>query len=165
MFETSWSLKPLGPFAPSAPRCRVEAAAPDLVATRPGQDRETGPGQERRRKKERCPDLGCQARIGPGLAQAAGVDRDRVLLRPVDGDAKSPDQFDQGSDVTDARDVLDHHRAGCEQSGREEGKGLVLVPARDDVAAERVAALDYEAVPGRRIRRRHRQGVFRRSLR
>jgi hypothetical protein len=62
------------------------------------------------------------------------------------------------------RHILDHHVAGGEQRRGEKRQSLVLVPARDYIATDRVAALDQEAVRrrrihGRHLKRRHIKGV------
>ncbi len=93
----------------------VEPPAADLVAARPGQHGEAGSRQKRRGEEERRPDLRGQPGVGARLPKAARVNRDRVLVRPVDGHAQSPNELDQGGHISDMRHILDHHVAGGQQ--------------------------------------------------
>ncbi len=111
-----------------------------------GQQAVAGPGHQRRRQQHRRPDAGAQGRVQRRPAQAAGSMRTWLGPSPLHRRAGRGDQLQHGVHVQDLGDVAQHHRLVGQQRGGHDGQRGVLVPGRADGAAQRLPALDDEAL-------------------
>src|SRR5215217_2768340 len=136
----------MDPQAAEGQQVGVEPPPADHVPAGRGQQAVAGPGDQRRRQQHRGPDAGAQGRVEGGPAQAAGVDADLVGAELLHARAGRGDQLQHGVDVQDLGDVAQHHRLVGQQAGGHDGQRGVLVPGRADGAAQRLPALDDEAL-------------------
>ena len=102
---------------------RVQAPAADDVAARRGHRRGAEAGQQRPGDEEGGADALGQRRVDVGVLDPVGLQRDGVVLDPLDGDAEVGEQRQHRLGVPDARDVGEHDPLVGEQAGAPEAAG------------------------------------------
>ena len=121
---------------------RVQPAAADHVAAGRRHQRRAEAGQQRAGDQERGADaLGERRRSTSVAAHVVGLQRDRVVVAPLDAHAEVGEQREHRLDVADARHVVQHDLLVGEQAAASSGRAAFLLPAGTIGAGQRHAAL------------------------
>jgi hypothetical protein len=98
------------------------------------------------------------------VAKRRGVTLHGVIGGDGHANPEASHDLDECFDVPDSRDVLDANGRGHEERGGEEGKRLVLVPARRHGPADGMPALDDEPVVAAATTHRRQATRWRRTV-
>ena len=131
---------------------RVQAAAPDEVATRLGKLEGSQTSQHRSRQQHGTPDPARQLPIGFGLGiHVRRAQSEGARSGPIGANPEAPHDLEKGLHILDLGDVLEPHLLSGEEGARQNRKRGVLVAGWPEHAAQLVPALNAKVGHGPRI--------------